>query len=122
MANQQTKPNKKTLQSIVKLYQFNIIWGAKRGGKLTATIRVITICLTSNVLVVLLMYWSNGAGNKLYIYKKIKKSECGCRETFTDGREFKIRIAGLNIWYKFSFSFSGCAFFKHLYLLPILTI
>jgi Tfp pilus assembly protein PilP len=44
MANQQTEPNKKTLQSIFKLYQFNIIGGVKRGGKLIAVIRVITIC------------------------------------------------------------------------------
>lgn len=58
----------------------------------------------------------------LYIICHIKNSECGCRETFIDGQEFKISIAGLNILYKFSFSFSGCAFFKHLYLLPILTI
>jgi hypothetical protein len=56
MANQQTKPNKKTLQSIFKLYQLKIICGVKRGGKLIAIIRVITICLTGNVLVVLLMY------------------------------------------------------------------
>jgi len=55
------------------------------------------------------------ANMHLYIICHIKNSECGYRENFTDSLEFKITTTGLNIWYKFSFSFSDSAFFKHLF-------